>query len=72
MPIQVAFFNDAQKTPITPKKEAPFLPRSNPRAFISGLYEELNPKANSNDTSFKKNASGNTYENGRCLVKCAR
>lgn len=72
MPIQVAFFSDAQKTTTTTKKEAPLLPRSNPRAFISGLYEEWNLMANFNDTSFEKNAAVHTYENGRFLVKLAR
>ncbi|KAK1392630.1 hypothetical protein POM88_011686 [Heracleum sosnowskyi] len=60
---KVAFFDDAQKTPTTPKKEAPLLPRSNPRAFISDLYEEVNLRANFNITSFE-NASIETYENG--------
>ncbi|XP_074331862.1 uncharacterized protein LOC141668757 isoform X2 [Apium graveolens] len=61
---KVAFFDNAQKTPSTARKEVPLLPRSNPRAYISGLYEELNPRVNFNKTSFEKNSSTNTYENG--------
>ncbi|XP_074375264.1 uncharacterized protein LOC141717034 isoform X1 [Apium graveolens] len=68
---KVAFFNDAQRTPTTPKKETPLLPRSNPRAFISGLYEELKPRANFNDTSFEKNAYVETYENGEVKLLSA-
>lgn len=61
---KVAFFDDAQRTPATAKKEDLLLPRSNPRAFISGLHEELNPRFNFNNTSFEKNTSTDTYENG--------
>lgn len=71
MHIQVAFFDDAQKTPTTARKEAPLLPRSNPRAYIFSLSEELNPTVNSNNTSFEKNSSPDTCKNGRCLVKLA-
>lgn len=71
MHIQVAYFDNAQKTSSTARKEAPLFPRSNPRAYISGLYEGSNPRVNSNKTSSEKNSSTDTYENGRCLVKFA-
>ncbi|KAK1374101.1 Peptidase S59, nucleoporin [Heracleum sosnowskyi] len=68
---KVAFFDDAQKTATTAKKEATLLPRSNPRAFISGHYEELNPRVNSNNTSFEKNSSTDTHENGEVELSSA-
>lgn len=71
MHMQVAFFDDAQETPTSARKEAPLLPRSNPKVFISGLYEDMKLRVNFNNTSFGNNSSSDTYKNGRCLVKFA-
>ncbi|XP_017237817.1 nuclear pore complex protein NUP98B isoform X2 [Daucus carota subsp. sativus] len=61
---KVAFFDDAQETPTSARKEAPLLPRSNPKVFISGLYEDMKLRVNFNNTSFGNNSSSDTYKNG--------
>ncbi|KAL1822655.1 hypothetical protein ACET3Z_009433 [Daucus carota] len=61
---KVAFFDDAQETPTSTRKEAPLLPRSNPKVFISGLYEDMKLRVNFNNTSFGNNSSTDTYKNG--------
>lgn len=67
--LQVPFFSDDEDTPTTPKADALFIPRENPRALIICPVEQWPGRA-SEKTSFKdRNISVN--ENGNIfLIEC--
>ncbi|KAF7151198.1 hypothetical protein RHSIM_Rhsim02G0255400 [Rhododendron simsii] len=61
---KVPFFSDDEETPSTPKADALFIPRENPRALVIRPLEQWPPRKNADKPSpFKYTSSA--YENGK-------
>jgi len=64
--LQVPFFSDDEDTTTTPKADALFIPRENPRALIISPMEQWPAKASEKAITFKdRSIPGN--ENGNIL-----
>ena len=70
--LQVAFFSDDEDTPTTPKADALFIPRENPRALIICPVEQWPGKASEKASTFK-DRSIPVNENGKIflLIVCS-
>ncbi|KAI8569950.1 hypothetical protein RHMOL_Rhmol02G0317900 [Rhododendron molle] len=62
---KVPFFSDDEETPSTPKADALFIPRENPRALVIRPLEQWPPRKNADKSSPFKDASSSAYENGK-------
>ncbi|WCJ26685.1 Nuclear pore complex protein NUP98A [Euphorbia peplus] len=62
---KVPFFSDEEETTGTPKADALFIPRENPRALVIRPTEQWSLRPNSEKASPSKNASTAAYENGK-------
>lgn len=62
---KVPFFTDDEETPSTPKADALFIPRENPRALVIRPLEQWPPKTNVDKSSPLKDTSSPTHENGK-------
>lgn len=62
---QVPFFNDDEETPSTPKADALFIPRENPRALVIRPVEQLQPRMSIEKSTPSKYMSGATLEKGK-------
>lgn len=63
--MQVPFFSDDEETPSTPKADALFIPRENPRALVIRPLEQWPPRKNADKSSPFKDTSSSAYENGK-------
>lgn len=73
--MQVPFFSDDEETPSTPKADALFIPRENPRALVIRPLEQWPPRKNADKSSpFKDTSSSSAYENGKffLFVSCVQ
>ncbi|CAL5327946.1 unnamed protein product [Camellia sinensis] len=61
---KVPFFTDDEETPSTPKADALFIPRENPRALVIRPLEQWPPRTNVDKSSPLKDTSSPTHENG--------
>lgn len=68
--IQVPFFSDDEETPSTPKADALFVPRENPRSLVIRPMEQWSLRSNAEKTSPLKEASKPVHENGKffCIL----
>ncbi|XWS50219.1 hypothetical protein CRYUN_Cryun12cG0069900 [Craigia yunnanensis] len=62
---KVPFFSDDEETPSTPKADAVFIPRENPRALVIRPTENWPSGASAEKASQLKNASTPVHENGK-------
>ncbi|KAE8681365.1 Nuclear pore complex protein NUP98B [Hibiscus syriacus] len=62
---KVSFFNDDEDTPSTPKADAVFIPRENPRALVIRPIESWPSRTSSEKASPLKVASTHVHENGK-------
>lgn len=62
---QVPFFSDDEETSSTPKADALFVPRENPRALVIRPMEQWPLRSNAEKTSPLKEASKTVHENGK-------
>lgn len=62
--MQVPFFSDDEDTPSTPKADAFYIPRENPRALVICPMEQWPTKASSEKAS-SKDRSTPVKENGK-------
>ncbi|KAK9275408.1 hypothetical protein L1049_022672 [Liquidambar formosana] len=62
---KVPFFSDDEETPSTPKADALFIPRENPRALVIHPMEQWPSRANAEKTSPFKETSTPVHENGK-------
>ncbi|TYJ22404.1 hypothetical protein E1A91_A08G124000v1 [Gossypium mustelinum] len=62
---KVPFFNDDEETPSTPKADAVFIPRENPRALVIRPTENWPSRAPVEKVSPLKDASTLVHENGK-------
>ncbi|XP_022736858.1 LOW QUALITY PROTEIN: nuclear pore complex protein NUP98A-like [Durio zibethinus] len=62
---KVPFFSDDEETPSTPKADAVFIPRENPRALVIHPRESWPSKASAEKASPLKDASTRVQENGK-------
>ncbi|XP_052483089.1 nuclear pore complex protein NUP98A isoform X3 [Gossypium raimondii] len=62
---KVPFFNDDEETPHTPKADAVFIPRENPRALIIRPTESWPSRASAEKASSLKVTSAAVHENGK-------
>ncbi|XP_040955077.1 nuclear pore complex protein NUP98A isoform X3 [Gossypium hirsutum] len=62
---KVPFFNDDEETPSTPKADAVFIPRENPRALVIRPTENWPSRASVEKVSPLKDASTLVHENGK-------
>ncbi|XVE58209.1 hypothetical protein DITRI_Ditri04bG0151700 [Diplodiscus trichospermus] len=62
---KVPFFGDDEKTPSTPKADAVFIPRENPRALVIRPTENWFSRASGEKASAMKDASSPVHENGK-------
>ncbi|XP_052210740.1 nuclear pore complex protein NUP98A isoform X2 [Diospyros lotus] len=60
---KVAFFTDDEETPSTPKADALFIPRENPRALVIRPLEQWPPRTSADKLLHLKETSAPTYEN---------
>ncbi|XAR70080.1 hypothetical protein NMG60_11026819 [Bertholletia excelsa] len=60
---KVPFFSDDEETPGTPKADALFIPRENPRALIVRPLEQWPPRTNADKSSPVKETSTPAHEN---------
>lgn len=65
--MQVPFFCDDEDTPNTPKADAVFVPRENPRALVIRPTENWPSRASSEKAPPLKNGSTPVHENGKIL-----
>ena len=65
--LQVPFFSDDEETPSTPKADAVFIPRENPRALVIRPIANWPSRASAEKASPLKNASTLVHENGMIL-----
>ncbi|XP_019428183.1 PREDICTED: nuclear pore complex protein NUP98A-like isoform X4 [Lupinus angustifolius] len=65
---KVAFFSDDEDTPTTPKADALFIPRENPRALIIAPMEQWPARASSEKPSSFKDRHTPVNENGTTTV----
>lgn len=63
--LQVPFFNADEETPNTPKADAVFIPRENPRALIIRPTESWPSRASAEKASPLKVTSAAVHENGK-------
>jgi nuclear pore complex protein Nup98-Nup96 len=61
---QVPFFSDEEETPSTPKADALFIPRENPRALVIRPMDQW-PSRESAEKASPLNASAPVPENGK-------
>lgn len=61
----VPFFSDDEETPSTPKADALFIPRENPRALVIRPVEQWPSRANAEKQSPVKDSSTSLRENGK-------
>lgn len=66
--MQVPFFSDDEETPSTPKADALFMPRENPRALVIRPTEQSPMRASMEKTSPLKDTSTPAHENGKLLL----
>lgn len=66
--MQVPFFSDDEETPSTPKADALFIPRENPRALIIRPTEQWPLGASAMKTSSIKDTSTRARENGMVIA----
>nr|XP_034911632.1 nuclear pore complex protein NUP98A-like isoform X7 [Populus alba] len=64
---KVPFFSDEEETPSTPKADALFIPRENPRALVIRPMDQW-PSRESAEKASPLNASAPVYENGKFSV----
>uniref|UniRef100_A0A2P2KJE9 Nucleoporin autopeptidase n=2 Tax=Rhizophora mucronata TaxID=61149 RepID=A0A2P2KJE9_RHIMU len=64
---KVPFFNDEEETPSTPKADALFIPRENPRALVIRPSDQLSLRASIEKTSPLKDVSTSVHRNGKIL-----
>ncbi|KAL4323096.1 hypothetical protein GQ457_11G032050 [Hibiscus cannabinus] len=62
---KVPFFNDDEETPSTPKADAVFIPRENPRALVIRPTENWPSRSSIEKSSTLKDASTPVHENGK-------
>lgn len=62
---KVPFFSDDEETPSTPKADALFVPRENPRSLVIHPMEQWSLRSNAEKTSPLKEASKPVHENGK-------
>ncbi|XWS38102.1 hypothetical protein CRYUN_Cryun19dG0101800 [Craigia yunnanensis] len=62
---KVPFFSDDEETPSTPKADAVFIPRENPRALVIRPTENWPSRASTEKASPLKDASTPVHENGK-------
>ncbi|XP_028100382.1 nuclear pore complex protein NUP98A-like [Camellia sinensis] len=60
---KVPFFTDDEETSSTPKVDALFIPRENPRALVIRPLEQWPPRTNVDKSSPLKDTSSPTHEN---------
>ncbi|XP_058202494.1 nuclear pore complex protein NUP98A isoform X2 [Rhododendron vialii] len=60
---KVPFFSDDEETPSTPKADALFIPRENPRALVIRPLEQWPPRKNADKSSPFKDTSSSAFEN---------
>ena len=65
--MQVPFFTDDEETPSTPKADALFIPRENPRALVIRPLEQWPPRTSADKLLHLKETSAPAYENGNML-----
>lgn len=63
--MQVPFFSDDAEEPSTPKADALFIPRENPRALVIRPTEQWPVRASAEKASALKNISTPVYEDGK-------
>lgn len=63
----MAFFSDDEKTPSTPKADAVFIPRENPRSLIIRPMDHRPSKANLDESSPLKDTTKVPQENGKFI-----
>lgn len=61
--LQVPFFIDDQETPSTPKADALFIPRENPRALVIHPMEQWSGRANG-ETRYPSKDATHAHETG--------
>ncbi|KAL8159770.1 hypothetical protein V2J09_001307, partial [Rumex salicifolius] len=66
---KVAFFSDEEKTPSTPKADAVFIPRENPRSLIIRPMDHWPTKAHMDKSPPLKDTTEVPQENGRAFTK---
>ncbi|GAV75126.1 Nucleoporin2 domain-containing protein [Cephalotus follicularis] len=62
---KIPFFGDDEETPSTPKADALFIPRENPRALVIRPMEQLPLRTSAEKASPLKDASITLHENGK-------
>ncbi|XVE64553.1 hypothetical protein DITRI_Ditri07aG0109600 [Diplodiscus trichospermus] len=68
---KVPFFSDDEETPSTPKADAVFIPRENPRALVIHPTESWISRASAEKSSALKDASTPVHENGKISDGCS-
>ncbi|GFS44551.1 nucleoporin autopeptidase [Actinidia rufa] len=63
--LPVPFFSDDEETPSTPKADALFIPRENPRALVIRPLEQWPPRTNAEKSSTLKDSATLVHENGK-------
>ncbi|KAK3010968.1 hypothetical protein RJ639_010848 [Escallonia herrerae] len=66
---KVPFFSDDEETPTTPKADALFIPRENPRALVIRPLEQWPGRANADKTFPAKDMSASPHENGELILR---
>lgn len=66
--MQVPFFSDDEETPSTPKADALFIPRENPRSLVIRSTEQWPSGAGPTKTSSVKDTSTRVHENGKVVA----
>ncbi|XP_073042984.1 nuclear pore complex protein NUP98A-like isoform X4 [Primulina eburnea] len=62
---KVPFFHDGDETPSTPKADALFIPRENPRALVIRPLDQWPSRASAEKTTQSKASGAHAYENGK-------
>lgn len=65
--LKVPFFSEDENMSSTPKADAVFIPRENPRALMIQTKDRLPPKAHSNKSSALNGINHSRHENGKIL-----
>jgi nuclear pore complex protein Nup98-Nup96 len=66
--MQVPFFSDDEETPSTPKADALFIPRENPRSLVIRPTEQWPMRASAEKASPLRDISTPVHENGNLLL----
>ncbi|KAK6146564.1 hypothetical protein DH2020_020433 [Rehmannia glutinosa] len=74
--LPVPFFNDDEETPSTPKADALFVPRENPRALVIRPLEQWHSrssaeKTNATDTPVHENGKHKSLSSPHCWISCS-